>query len=258
MRLGVLMMQPPGPKPYAYISTDLYKWLQKTGVTIVPIPPNISPAAAAAYFEHIHGLFLHPGWSDQPRYEALIRQFLRMAVEANRAGDYFPVWGTCQGLQRIMQYFGGDLEDLHSLNLQKGSKIILHSTDSRILNYATAAQANYFRNKFIPYFNHEKGISLYNFMMNKGLRDTFNVITTSHDRKGVEYISMIEGKDLPFYGVQYHPEKSVHLGWMVAFLVAEMQKSQHTGFCPGSVHLTNGECGGAESCMWIALNPRKN
>ena len=87
----------------------------------------------------------------------------------------------------------------------------------------------------------------------------FNVVTTSHDRKGVEYVSMIEGKNLPFYGVQFHPEKSDKLQWIAEFFVAEMQKSHHIGFRPRSVlHLTHDECeitNLVRSCLRISLSP---
>lgn len=39
------------------------------------------------------------------------------------------------------------------------------------------------------------------------LQAFFTAMSKSVDYKGLEFISMIEAKDFPFYGVQFHPEK---------------------------------------------------
>lgn len=246
-RIGVLLMQRPGKPFYAYIDSEVHRWLKSAGATVVPIPSTVTPAEAAAYFEYVHGLFLHPGWADQPDYADRITLFLNMAIEANKAGEYFPVWGTCQGFQRIIQQFGGHLEPLDSRKFMKGSTIVVQVDDrqeSRLLRYASANQFTHLKHDYIPYFNHGYGISLSAFMKCRGLRDSFRILSTSHDREGKEYISMIEGTVLPFYGVQYHPEKNAAgLEWMADFLVSELRKSTHTGFHPGtSPTLKPGTC----------------
>lgn len=42
------------------------------------------------------------------------------------------------------------------------------------------------------------------------MADEYNVLATSFDKNGLEYISAIEDKNYPFYGVQFHPEKNVY------------------------------------------------
>ena len=58
MRVGLLMMVPPGEPTFAYIRPALIDWLESAGLTVVPISPAVSGAEAAAYFEYIHGLVL--------------------------------------------------------------------------------------------------------------------------------------------------------------------------------------------------------
>ena len=41
------------------------------------------------------------------------------------------------------------------------------------------------------------------------LNDTFRVLATNEDRKGLLYVSIVESKKNPFYGVQFHPEKNM-------------------------------------------------
>ncbi|CAK0871841.1 unnamed protein product, partial [Prorocentrum cordatum] len=40
-----------------------------------------------------------------------------------------------------------------------------------------------------------------------GLTAEFDILATSSDRTGRPYVAMIQGKRLPFYAVQFHPEK---------------------------------------------------
>lgn len=37
----------------------------------------------------------------------------------------------------------------------------------------------------------------------------FDVLSVNDDKKGRRFVSTIEGKKLPFYGVQWHPEKAM-------------------------------------------------
>ena len=240
------MMQPPGPRPYAYIEAHIYAWLSKVA-TVVPIPPTASAPEAAAYFEHVHGLYLPGGWADQPAYADLVRMFIAMATAANRAGDYFPIWGTCQGMQRLMEAAGGKLERFNALGFTKGSRFNIVKTESRLLGYATKGRLAYLH-AHVPHFNHEWGISLQRF--NKSpLPKSFKVLATAHDRAGKEYVALIEGLDLPFYGIQSHPEMAADLGWMADFFAAEMRRSKHKGFCPGRLVLQPCECEEAGSVI---------
>jgi gamma-glutamyl hydrolase len=246
LRLGVLMMQNMESTHFAYIDTTVKQWIERASITIVPIPPNITPTEAAAYFEYVHGLFLHPGWVNYPEYTDLVTLFLNMAIAANSSGEYFPVWGTCQGFQRLVQFFDGRLDTLNSLKFSKGTRIILKEprTKSRILSYASEDQYNHLKHQFVPWFNHEYGISLKNFRKSRSLQKAFKLLSTSHDKSGVEYVSMVEGIGFPFYGVQFHPEKAHgDLVWMAGFMASELRKSTHTGFHPNpQLKFRDGTC----------------
>mmetsp|Transcript_19701 Transcript_19701/g.39036 ORF Transcript_19701/g.39036 Transcript_19701/m.39036 type:complete len:150 (-) Transcript_19701:15-464(-) len=56
--------------------------------------------------------------------------------------------------------------------------------------------------------NHHAGITPGHFNSNSQLTGFFNLLATSTDRKGVEFVSSIEGVQQPIYGTQYHPEKT--------------------------------------------------
>jgi len=250
MRLGILMMLPPGPAPiYSYVRSSVLRWFEQHDIDIVLIPATLtSPAEIAAYFESIHGLYLHPDWAEHSDYTRLTRTFLTMATAANKAGDYFPVWGTCLGYETMMQFFGG-LPTLERFDARhrKGSKtrLILRRIKSRLLGAATEGQLDHLRHTYMPYLDHDFGVSVTRFLGNRHLRETFRILSTCHDRAGKEYISMIEGRTLPFYGTQFHPDMHRSMDWMAAFFADEMRKSGHTDNLVAVIpppHLRNSHC----------------
>lgn len=42
-----------------------------------------------------------------------------------------------------------------------------------------------------------------------GLNQDYRLLSTSKDDDDVEYVSTVEHRTLPFYGVQWHPEKNL-------------------------------------------------
>ena len=56
--------------------------------------------------------------------------------------------------------------------------------------------------------NHEFGLPPAHYTLWPKLNDTFDILTTTKDRKGVEYVSTIEHKRFPFFGTQVSNEYS--------------------------------------------------
>jgi len=58
------------------------------------------------------------------------------------------------------------------------------------------------------YFNHRYGTTNETFYSMPNLYDFWDPISYNHDKNGRVFVSMIEAKKYPFYGVQFHPEKN--------------------------------------------------
>ena len=56
---------------------------------------------------------------------------------------------------------------------------------------------------------HEKCVSPKLFAQ-KGLKDFWRVLSTNQDKNGIEFISMLEAKNHPIWGTQFHPEKTAY------------------------------------------------
>ena len=222
-----------------YIELTMHTWLTAAGIEIVPILPTCTGAEAAAYFEYIHGLLLHPGFAGGTASERVIRlmqTFMEMATAAHKAGDYFPVWGTCFGMQQMMTFVGG-LSGLNSFDSKDYFKkvhgsVSMSKKTSRLLK---AGPANFIHKYYLPLFNHEKGLTVARFMGSEQLSKTFRILARARDRSGKEYVALIEGKERPWYGCQFHPEyhrPMQETRWIANFIKAECAKSRHTGFLP--------------------------
>lgn len=98
---------------YQYIVSSYVKYLeQDLSVQCVPIPFDASQGVLKFMFSQIDGLFFTGGMMNLQSDSAPLsfmefngknvflyaaKYLFELALEANKAGTYFPVWGTCQG-----------------------------------------------------------------------------------------------------------------------------------------------------------------
>ena len=55
---------------------------------------------------------------------------------------------------------------------------------------------------------HTKSVALNFYESSQALMKSINVLSTNVDGDGIEFISTVEHKNLPVYGLQWHPEKN--------------------------------------------------
>ena len=67
---------------------------------------------------------------------------------------------------------------------------------------------SYLTNEKAMYFNHRYGFSNDTFYNFDNLKSFWDVLSYNHDKNGKVFVSMIESKKYPIYGVQFHPEKN--------------------------------------------------
>nr|CAD7445343.1 unnamed protein product [Timema bartmani] len=186
-------------------------------------------------------------FEDADGYAAAGAILLDLATEANQNGDYFPVWGTCLGFQLLTYLAAGRREhraDCYStqqtLPLEFRAADTFSGVQSRYTGvhrapswcsncYSTQQtlpldfrtdfrDSKMFRNapdhvvevlktkevnaNFHSYCVTEKN------MTKMGLIPDWSILATNHDLNGLEFVSVIESHDFPYYGVIAHPEKN--------------------------------------------------
>ena len=88
------------PQATDYLPASYVKWIELGGARVVPVMHEATDREVDAIFANTNGLLLIGGGA--PVCSAA-RRFFANAVEAARAGDAYPIWGTCLGFEWLMQ-----------------------------------------------------------------------------------------------------------------------------------------------------------
>ncbi|KAM4612793.1 gamma-glutamyl hydrolase [Polymixia lowei] len=195
----------------SYIAASYIKYVEAAGARAVPIRINHTEEEYAKIFYSINGLLLPGGDVDleTSQFSRASKIFYGLALKANDAGDYFPIWGTCQGFQQ--------------LSILTANKNLLTVTDTKAvalpLTLTPAAQSSRLFWSFprdllqslaeenITSNFHSWSLSLQNYSRNAKLKRFYKVLSVNTDGKK-DFISTMEAYRYPFYAVQWHPEKS--------------------------------------------------
>ncbi len=240
------------PQVSASYLTAYKEWVAQEGADSVVLPENFSGKQLEAIFLSTNG-FLIPGGSAGLSTSA--RALVERAIQGNKAGDFYPVWGTCDGFEWLMEIFGGDGDIVPGFDSEyMPAKLIFtpSAKTSRLYAGANASLLSWLANEPITYNAHHDGITPRSAAANKGLSQTIDVLSSSVDRKGKPFVAQFEAKQLPIYGNQFHPEKIqfVHNSedkdiprtpeavaaarYLAQFFVSEAQKSNHTAVYRGA------------------------
>ena len=190
-----------------YIAASYVKWLEAGGARSIPIPYDVTDSALLdEMFDQIDALFL-PGGAT-PKRSFAVDYMLGKAVRSNQESTFFPVWGTCLGMEYLVQYMGADDNILQqgftsenvSLSLESVVPVGLYK-ENRIYSIVT--------NQNVTLNNHHLGLSPISFFENLHLKQVWQMTSLNRDSAGQLFISTLEPiGEFPFYAVQYHPEKN--------------------------------------------------
>eukprot|EP00747_Dinoflagellata_sp_TGD_P221936 gnl/TRDRNA2_/TRDRNA2_93700_c0_seq2.p1 gnl/TRDRNA2_/TRDRNA2_93700_c0~~gnl/TRDRNA2_/TRDRNA2_93700_c0_seq2.p1 ORF type:complete len:412 (+),score=28.92 gnl/TRDRNA2_/TRDRNA2_93700_c0_seq2:130-1365(+) len=187
------------------------QWVEQFGAATVILPNS---GNVEDYFPKLNALLI-PGGSGPNTsmdVEPFARALINRAIRANKEGDYFPVWGTCLGFEWILQVVSGDncvvQEDDRYDSIDDPENLVFNQDTfpGRVFQSANESLRDWFASGKVAYNSHVLGIEPHHFAKSAALARTFDILASSSDRKGSQYVSVIQGKKLPIYGVQFHPE----------------------------------------------------
>ncbi|XP_019743418.1 gamma-glutamyl hydrolase [Hippocampus comes] len=193
-----------------YIPASYVKYIESAGSRVMPIKLTLSTAEYENIFSRINGLLLIGGATDLETsdFARVSKIFYRLALKANDAGDHFPIWGTCLGMQLLTVLVSGHnlLTTATAENVALPLNLTQAAFSSRMFQGFPEELMQALQREPLTGHFHHYGLSLKAFNQNKELMNFFSVISTNVGENGVQFISTIEGKRYPFYGVQWHPE----------------------------------------------------
>ena len=226
-----------------YVAASYVKWLEDGGARSIPIPFDASPTLVRSILEQVDGVLFPGGGSSLPSsaitiWNELHSQKYYYPVEDNAVADRIPLWGTCLGMEFIVQLAADAMEQECDNSCNRSILESGYDSTNISLPLLDVVRTDLYRpdsiydivTKYnVTMNNHHLGISPKRFKGNPGLSRRFVATSVNYDRNGKAFVSTIEplkqkvtneaSSSLlssmaylppPVYGVQYHPEKNSH------------------------------------------------
>ena len=201
------------PRNKHYIAASYVKWLEAAGARSIVIPQNANNDTMDKILSQINGVLLTGGGAVPDLMPDSVRRIWDVAIEKNDQGDIFPIWATCLGFEMMVTLIGVRADRNFHLNQPYDAENLplplvftWKARNSELFSNPTIY--NYFKTLNITMNNHKYGIAPHMFHTNKALSNTFHILSTNVDRKHQPFVSTIQAKNYPFWGVQWHPEKN--------------------------------------------------
>ncbi|XP_043281459.1 chitobiosyldiphosphodolichol beta-mannosyltransferase-like [Venturia canescens] len=204
------------PNDYdSYIAASYVKFVEGAGARVVPIWIGKNDEYYENLMTKINGV-LFPGgstWFNQSKgYAEAGKIIYKIAKGFNENGDYFPIWGTCLGFE-LLTYLAANETEHRSKCSSNNQSLALEFThdfkSSRMFREAPQDVIDILRYENVTANYH--GFCVTAEDLNRvSLTKEFRVISMNRDWNGFKFISTLEHVNLPFYGVQFHPEKNIY------------------------------------------------
>jgi len=218
--IGVVSEPPtdgPGVHPTnSQIPYDYIYWLAQAGGRVAPILFDYPDNVLVSLLQSVNGILFTGGENTllpSTKYFQTASKIFDWAKKANDAGDFFPVWGTCQGFQLLSILAAQDQSVLlhnryDSMNYSIPLNLTNGATTSRFFSSLPPDVVTTLTTQPVTENLHYNGVLPSSYQSNANLHSFFNLLSTNNDRKGLPFGSTIEGWKYPFYAVQWHPERN--------------------------------------------------
>ena len=183
----------------AYISAAYVKYIEAAGADVVPILTDWSDHEVRKMFSSVNGVLIPGGGAnlENSKFMHNVRLVLRLAEGANDIGDYFPVWGTCLGMEAMLVAHGGGasvLSDADAIDLAMPAKLADGAEGSRIFSEVNGDDIlQWISTLPVKYHFHRKCIYRDTFTQSEELMRKYSVVSFDEDRQNRVFVSILEG-----------------------------------------------------------------
>ena len=168
---------------------------------MIPIRDTETDADTLTKLSKINGV-LFPGGAGDDQYKAKARFIYEQAIEMNDKGEFFPLWGICQGFEYLAMFAAdeGDsvLTKLQSHDISLRLQFTVDPSKTKMFHDA-GEQAKLYEETPSFFMSHTWGIDPKKFETDKGLAKMFTPTSTSTDcTRDSTFVSSMESPDYPF------------------------------------------------------------
>ncbi|XP_075235426.1 gamma-glutamyl hydrolase A-like [Lycorma delicatula] len=201
------------PNYTSYIAASYVKAIEGSGARVAPILIGQSEAYYRKQISVLNGI-VFPGGAclfDNPNgYADAGATIFKIAKEVNKNGDYFPILGVCLGFELLLHLANGGNElrtRCSSENVGLPLKFVPGFRNSRLYGQASIEILSILSSLSVTSNHHRYCITPKN-MTRTGLDKEWKILSLNMDKNGLIFVSSIESIDMPFVGIQFHPEKN--------------------------------------------------
>lgn len=195
---------------FCHFNYWLKKWAESGGARVVPIMDFGSDQQLYAMLSKINGVIFPGGGADTNMTSPFMifqKKIYDWVLNQNMKGNYFPLWGTCQGFESIANAASGYyiLSSFDAENLTLPLKFTADFKTSQMFgpkSGVTDAIIEKLSQKPINIHFHELGVSPDDFMKSDKLKNNFRILAMNGDRKGKVFVSAYEHKEYPIFALQ--------------------------------------------------------
>ena len=180
----------------SHMHASYVKWLESGGARVVPIKDGMDKKALNRLLASINGVVFPGGISNlgTSKYAKTGRDIFEYAIKAKN----FPIMGICLGFQLLIKLTSKRnlLQRTYAKRISMKMNINPHFRKSRMFSGLSSSLRRLVTQDRLAYNSHNWGIYPRVFKKNRRLRTFYNILTTSKDTKGVEFVAAMEGSEL--------------------------------------------------------------
>ena len=189
---------PPEIRGRSYIAASYVKYIESAGARAVPVTTTMTREEIEEIFNSVNGV-LYPGGNAElfnSQYYTNAEHFYDLALDANRQGDFFPIWGTCLGFEALVSLTVGKptLSSSNAIDITLPLNFSRDAKSSRMLSDASADLIGKLSREGLTYNYHHYCLTPKTFSESESLQDTYKVLSYNNDEDGKTFISTIEGE----------------------------------------------------------------
>ena len=201
----------PYSKNRSYIATSYVKFVQAAGARVVPILDTYDEKNLTVIFNSLNGIIFPGGGSSlkNSKFVKTVKKLMKLAIQYNANGGYFPILGICLGFEAMHVYFEKKRNFLSPLNAENKSlpiKFAKGISTSRMFFNLTKELKNALEKQALTANFHQDGVHPSWYKRSRRLAKQYRLLATSLDRNGKPFVAAMEGSlhILNVFTIKYH------------------------------------------------------